>query len=35
MIKRIIEISNPARLSLKNKQILVDREGFESVSVPV
>lgn len=35
MIKRIIEISNPTRLFLKNQQMVVDREGFESVSVPV
>ena len=35
MIKRIVEISNPARLLLKNQQMVVDREGFESVSVPI
>ena len=35
MIKRIVEISNPARISLKNRQMVVDREGFESVSVPI
>lgn len=35
MIKRIIEISNPARLSLKNQQMVVDREGFESATVPI
>lgn len=35
MIKRIVEISNPARLSLKNQQMVIDREGFESVSVPI
>ncbi|HHT9112553.1 MAG: type II CRISPR-associated endonuclease Cas1 [Planctomycetes bacterium] len=35
MIKRIVEISNPARLFLRNQQMVVDREGFESVSIPV
>lgn len=35
MIRRIIEISNPARLSLKNRQMVVEREGFKSVSIPV
>ncbi|MBI5748288.1 MAG: type II CRISPR-associated endonuclease Cas1 [Nitrospinae bacterium] len=35
MIKRIIEVSNPARLSLKNRQMVIDREGMEPVTVPV
>ncbi|TVM03530.1 MAG: type II CRISPR-associated endonuclease Cas1 [Candidatus Brocadia sp. WS118] len=35
MIKRIVEISNPARLSLKNRQMVVEREGFDSATVPV
>lgn len=35
MIKRIIEVSNPARLSLKNQQMVVEREGFEPATVPV
>lgn len=35
MIKRIVEIGNPARLSLKNRQMVVEREGFESVTVPI
>lgn len=35
MIKRIIEISSPARLSLKNQQMVVEREGFETTIVPI
>ena len=35
MIKRIIEISNPARLSLKNQQMVVGREGFDPATVPI
>ncbi len=35
MIKRIVEISNPARLSLKNQQMVVDREGFGLATVPI
>ncbi len=35
MIKRIVEISNPARLSLKNQQMVVDREGFDLAAVPI
>lgn len=35
MIKRIVEISNQARLSLKNQQMVIDREGFEPATVPV
>ncbi len=35
MIKRIVEIGNSARLSLKNRQMVVEREGFESATVPI
>lgn len=35
MIKRIVEISNPARLTLKNQQLVIDREGFEQSTVPI
>lgn len=35
MIKRIVEISSPARLSLKNRQMVVERDGSEAVTVPV
>lgn len=35
MIKRIVEISNQARLSLKNQQMVVDREGFDPATVPI
>src|SRR5574340_492458 len=35
MIKRIVEIGNPARLSLKNRQMVVEREEFESATVPI
>jgi CRISPR-associated protein Cas1 len=35
MIKRIIEISNPAQLSLKNRQMAVEREGFDSTTIPI
>ncbi len=35
MIKRIVEISNPARLTLKNQQMVVEREGFETITVPI
>lgn len=35
MIKRIIEISNAARLSLKNQQMVVEREGFDTTTVPI
>lgn len=35
MIKRIIEIGNPARLSLKNQQMVIDRDGFELATVPI
>ena len=35
MIKRIVEISNPARLYLKHSQMVVERNGQEPASVPV
>lgn len=35
MIKRIVEISNPVRLTIKNRQMVVDRDGFESVAIPI
>lgn len=35
MIKRIVEISNPAYLHLRNRQMLIEREGAEIGSVPV
>lgn len=35
MIKRIIEISNPVRLSLKNQQMVVEREGVETITVSI
>lgn len=35
MIKRIVEISNPARLSLKNRQMVVEREGLDLATVPI
>ncbi|MCF6149390.1 MAG: type II CRISPR-associated endonuclease Cas1 [Candidatus Kuenenia sp.] len=35
MIKRIVEISNPAKLSLRNRQMVVDREGFDLATVPI
>lgn len=35
MIKRTIEISSPARLSLKNQQMVIDRDGLESATVPI
>lgn len=35
MIKRIVEISNPARLTLKNQQLVINREGYEQATVPV
>lgn len=35
MIKRIVSISNPARLSHKNRQMVVEREGYISETVPV
>ena len=35
MIKRIVEISSPARLSLKNQQMVVERDGLETTTVPI
>ncbi len=35
MIKRIIEISNPSYLHLKNKQMVIERDGQEIGNVPV
>jgi CRISPR-associated protein Cas1 len=35
MIKRIVEISNPAYLHLRNRQMVIDHEGVEIGSVPV
>lgn len=35
MIRRIVEISNPAQLSLRNRQMVVDREGFDTATVPI
>lgn len=35
MIKRIVEISAPARLSLKNRQMVVEREGFPAAAVSI
>ena len=35
MIKRIVEIGSPARLSLKRKQLQVEREEFAAESLPV
>lgn len=35
MIKRIIEISNPAYLHLRNQQMVIEREGAEIGAVPV
>lgn len=35
MIKRVVEISNPAYLSLKNRQMVVKVEGGETATVPV
>lgn len=35
MIKRVVEISNPARLSLKNRQMLVEQGNLKIVAVPI
>lgn len=35
MIKRIVEISNPARISLKNRQMVVEREGLDTTTIPI
>ena len=34
MIKRVVEIASPARLSLKNNQMIIKREDKREVSVP-
>jgi CRISPR-associated protein Cas1 len=35
MIKRTIEISSgPTRLSIRNRQLVIDREGQETATVP-
>lgn len=35
MIKRIVEVSSPAYLSCRDRQMFVERDGFEPESVPV
>ena len=35
MIKRIVAISNPAKLSHRNRQMVVEREGYVPETVPV
>lgn len=35
MIKRIVEISNPTYLHLRNRQMVIEREGVEAGTVPV
>lgn len=35
MIKRIVEVGNPARLSLANQQLVIERQKQETVTVPV
>lgn len=35
MIKRIIEIGTPARLSLANQQLVIQRQGQDTATVPV
>lgn len=35
MIKRIVEISNPSYLHLRNRQMVIEREGAEIGSVPI
>ncbi len=35
MIDRIMEIANPARLSVRDAQLVVEREGFARVTTPV
>lgn len=35
MIKRVVEISSPGRLSMKNRQLVVEREKEEAVCVPI
>jgi CRISPR-associated protein Cas1 len=35
MIKRVVEISNPAKLSLKNQQMVIVRNGYDSTTIPI
>lgn len=35
MIKRIVEIGSPARLSLTNQQLVIERQGQDTATVPV
>lgn len=35
MIKRIIDIGSPARLTMKNRRMVIDRDGFEPAAVPI
>jgi len=35
MIKRIVEIGSPARLSLANQQLVIERQGQDTATVPV
>ncbi len=35
MIKRIVEITSPAKLSLRNRQLLVECEGEEEATLPI
>jgi CRISPR-associated protein Cas1 len=35
MIKRIIEISNPAYVSCKDSQMVIERTGLETASIPI
>lgn len=35
MIKRIIEVGSPARLSLANQQLVIERQGQDTATVPV
>lgn len=35
MIKRIVEVGNPARLSLANQQLVIERQGQDTATVPV
>lgn len=35
MIKRVVEVGSPARLSLRKGQMVIEREGEEDASVPI
>lgn len=35
MIKRIVEVGTPARLTIKHKQMVIKHDGVESASVPI